>query len=1114
MKFLLKSLAVILNALPKTDWKPIPLCDVYGRYGLDAPNLVGHVTAPSVTTDSTPSSVTASSAVFDTNSISSTGGENASTRGIVYMVGAGGSPTTSNSVVSTNGSYSTGNFSATMSGLASGTTYSVRAFATNSGGTGYGSTVEVTTLAIGPPSVTTNTPTNITSSTATANGNITSINGAAPTERGFVWATYSSPTVSNNQGKVFTTGSYSTGTYTGAITGLSPFTTYYVRAYAINSNGTGYGSAVSFQTPAVTTATPSGQYLSDGITPVSIGGITGTSGVTTDLNLEVDLKLASPTLPVTTKYEILPVGSTFTNTVTDTSGARTFRASTLPLSYRGSTMVYDSVNDRMVKFGGFDGTNRTAEFWAINLNDSLGLYRQVTPTGTLPVARNLHASTGFTLSGRSFMVVWGGAITLSPQETNNMNITELTTVGSEVSADIAQTNAPTLRSYIPEHMVSKKISETQVEIYLFGGWAASYENAVYKCTYTLGTNAVTWSVVGAQGAANAPETGRRGSNCMYDPASDSIFVFGGYNGSFYSTLMYRFNLANNTWTELSYTGDTAASRELGSSAYDPTTKMWYIFGGYLDTPTSSKNDIIRFDMSNPAVPVCLIIRANNVGDSSFYPQSSMCCAFDSRRRNVILGSGNGYDDFYKYMYLFDPKEEQTSEATIYGLSIQDDFRARDAPAFAYNPDRGEMLMVGGWSEMGDDTTITTGAHTGQMWTVKYELGSNTKVRYATAGLKTVTPREGSMMVYDTIEDRFILFGGLNGIERMMDDVWEIKADEYGNYKVREMKPAGGLRPAPRWLGAAAFDATNNRMVIWGGETMGALVNNGDMWALKLGTDSVNGEWEQIFPTGTAPAARWQPAYWHKTSTNQLFITGGSTTSGDSSYASDLVRLDLTPLQPAWTSLTSTSNKAVRGGILVGGDTVGGLFYFGGSTSSTANNTVLTVSQTGGTWATRSVTIDTPEARRSLAGYVYFENTGDGTVDFIISSGRPVSGTWYSDVYRITVPPSGAEGSKAAFIPTVRMSLPVRSKTDNTAYHWQAWATSNSTDTAKVSFGGNAESATDFATGTGGGGSTPTGYKKLYIGGAWTRKPQKYHNGSAWVIKPVKVNRSGTWGQSS
>lgn len=158
MKTLLILLAKVLNALPKTEWKPIPLCDVYYKYDVPIPNLVGHVTAPSVTTDATPSSITTTSAVYDTNSIDSTGNENPSARGICWVSGSGGSPTIANSHTTESGSFSTGNFSATATGLSAGTTYSVRAYATNSAGTGYGSTVEVTTSSNTPPTVSLSSP--------------------------------------------------------------------------------------------------------------------------------------------------------------------------------------------------------------------------------------------------------------------------------------------------------------------------------------------------------------------------------------------------------------------------------------------------------------------------------------------------------------------------------------------------------------------------------------------------------------------------------------------------------------------------------------------------------------------------------------------------------------------------------------------------------------------------------------------------------------------------------------------------------------------------------------------------------------------------------------------
>lgn len=891
--------------------------------------------------------------------------------------------------------------------------------------------------------------------------------------------------------------------------------TYYWRVKAIDPTGTYFTDEWS-PTRSFTAVNPDeigivksiAQYEADRVTPIAIGASTGTGGVTTDIYLEQTVSLATITNSMSPSFEVRPVATAFTGVATATGHPRVIKEPTLPVSKRGGTLHYDSINKRMILFGGFDGTNRFGDFWEFDTHDQLGAYRLVSPTGTKPAARNLHAGTSFTLGTRSFMLVWGGVLQ-GGAETNDMGLVELTTRGSEVSTMLTQTSPPTIRSYISEHMVVKKLSETQVEIYLYGGWAATYENAIYKCTYTLGGTSVTWSVIGAQGAANAPGTGSRGANCIYDLASNNIWVFGGYNGTLYNTLTYTFNLTTNTWTQVTYSGITAASRELASSVYDQTTKKWYVFGGYLATIASSRNDIVQFDLSIPTAPVASLIRTNDPnGNSSFYPQSSMACAFDTDRREAVMGFGNGIDDFYKYVYLFDPKENEATDATMYGLNTQDYFRARDAAAYCYNPVRNEMIMVGGYSEMSDDTAIATGAHTGQIWVVEYNSSGKSTVRYAVAGNKTITPREGAVIVYDTIANRYIVFGGLNGIQQVMNDVWELKADIYGNYKARRMKSTGATQPISRWLGVAAFDATNNRVVIWGGEAVSTIVSNTDMWALNLSTDSVNGDWVQLAPTGIAPSARWQPGYWHDVGTNQLYITGGSTTNGDTAYASDLARLDLATAQPSWTALTSTGNKAVRGGLLMGSKYNDRLWYFGGGTSTTVVDTMLSIPKAGGTWASVAYTGTPPAARRS-ASATLFNDTVTG-FNMIITSGRPVTGIWYSDFHEIVPTSVSAVTTAKIASPTIqnRISYAITGQTTGVSYHWQSWATTSNIDLTKSSFGANAESAADFITGSAA--ATPTGYVKIWNGTVWIAKPKKVWNGTTWVIGKQKIWNGTTW----
>jgi len=94
------------------------------------------------------------------------------------------------------------------------------------------------------PELTTDVVSNVTQTTATCGGNVTSQGSSSVTFRGVCWRTSQNPTIWD----AFTTDGSGTGSFTSKITGLTANTTYYVSAYAINTAGPGYGSQVSFTT--------------------------------------------------------------------------------------------------------------------------------------------------------------------------------------------------------------------------------------------------------------------------------------------------------------------------------------------------------------------------------------------------------------------------------------------------------------------------------------------------------------------------------------------------------------------------------------------------------------------------------------------------------------------------------------------------------------------------------------------------------------------------------------------------------------------------------------------------------------------------------------------------
>ncbi len=180
------------------------------------------------------------------------GSSSITVKGVCWSTSA--NPTTANSKT-TDGS-GNGSFSSSITSLNANTTYYVRAYATSSNGTGYGDQLTFTTLLPEVASFATTTSSTITGYSATISSNITSNNGANVTERGICYSTSTAPTTSNSK---LTNGTGS-GSYNISITGLLASTTYYVRSYAINSAGTGYGDEISITTgarslPTLTTTT-------------------------------------------------------------------------------------------------------------------------------------------------------------------------------------------------------------------------------------------------------------------------------------------------------------------------------------------------------------------------------------------------------------------------------------------------------------------------------------------------------------------------------------------------------------------------------------------------------------------------------------------------------------------------------------------------------------------------------------------------------------------------------------------------------------------------------------------------------------------------------------------
>ena len=228
---------------------------------------------PTVTTSNV-SNVTASSATCGGN-VTADGGSYVTERGICW--GTSNLPTIDGSHQAMG--QGNGIFTCNMSNLEPNNVYYVRAYATNSRGTAYGEQKQFNTNS-GLPIVTISDVNNITATSATCGGSISDNGGFAVTDKGLVWSTSQYPTLNDNH---ISLGS-GNAPFTGSMNNLSIGTTYYVRAYATNSQGTAYSSTQrTFTTgnglPSVTTTnvTMSGGSVVSGGNVTSDGGYSVTA---------------------------------------------------------------------------------------------------------------------------------------------------------------------------------------------------------------------------------------------------------------------------------------------------------------------------------------------------------------------------------------------------------------------------------------------------------------------------------------------------------------------------------------------------------------------------------------------------------------------------------------------------------------------------------------------------------------------------------------------------------------------------------------------------------------------------------------------------------------------
>ncbi len=298
--------------------------------------------------------------------------------------------------------------------------------------------------------------------------------------------------------------------------------------------------------------------------------------------------------------------------------------------------------------------------------------------------------------------------------------------------------------------------------------------------------------------SNTAPVPRRNAAAVYDTAGHRLIIFGGRSTAGDHNDVWAFDLATNTWSELTPAqGPMPAPRFTANGVYDSKQQLMLIWSGQ---GAGFFNDVWAFDLKNYSW-------------SQFTPPDpkpniryGTAAVFDPRRRELVTFAGftdrGRFDDTWRFNLAGSVWQQV-------GMGIHPEKRCLHTACYDSRDHR--MIIYGGQTNGARDDIWALDLNQNQWW--------NLTPTASPAG------RWFSATIYDSRAHRVIIFGGNPGATQT-NEIWAF-ALASGRW---EQLHAAGIAPASREGAAAIYLPDEDRMVIFGGR--GGATDFNDVWFLN------------------------------------------------------------------------------------------------------------------------------------------------------------------------------------------------------------------------------------------------------------------------------------------